>query len=357
MPSTWFIVKPDRQLGPYTSAQMKQLAASGQLKINDQVRRADQETPVAAGGFQELFPENEFPEHPKTTPPPLPSERSENGMQELSEPRSLTSNEASERPKTTPPPLPSERSERGMQELSEPPPLPSNEASERPKTTPPPLPSERTKNDVTADSSGPPPLPSSRTNFDDIRKTLGDLTETIKAAGRLAVAEAHKVQLTKITLPAAYLALGRDIFTNGRFRSELPEMYAEIDRVQWEITRLTTGREAKPGGSFAERAGQTASKFKDVAQAKALGIKVDSLMRRLGEAGYSTFTEKSGPESLVQPISECLNKIGAVDERIRQQSAVNEGSWLTPRRILYVGIGAVALIVLLAVFNRPKSSN
>ena len=94
-----------------------------------------------------------------------------------------------------------------------------------------------------------------------------------------------------------------------------------------------------------------------MAQAKALSIKVDSLMRRLGEAGYSTLTEKSGPESLVQPISECLNKIGAVDERIRQQSAVNEGSWLTPRRILYVGIGAVALIVLLAVFNRYKSSN
>lgn len=113
MPSTWFIVKPDRQLGPYTSAQMKQLAASGQLKINDQVRRADQETPVAAGGFQELFPENEFPEHPKTTPPPLPTELSESRMPELSEPRSLTSNEASERPKTTPPPLPSERSERG----------------------------------------------------------------------------------------------------------------------------------------------------------------------------------------------------------------------------------------------------
>ena len=338
MPSTWFIVKPDRQLGPYTSAQMKQLAASGQLKTDDQVRRADQQTPVAAGKIRGLFPENECPDRPKTTPPPLPSERSESGTPELS--------------------LPS---------------LPSNEASQRPKTPPPPLPSERTKNG-TSDSSGPPPLPSSRTKLEDIRKTLGDLTETTKAAGHLAFAEVRKARLVKITLPAAYLALGRDIFTTGRFRSEYPELYssktslpsppflppppfyAEIERVQAEITRLTTRRDGKPGGTFAERAKQTASMIKDAAQAKALGLKMDSLMRQLGEVGFADQREKSGPESFVQPISECLNKIGDAEEQIRQQSAVSQGRSITPRRILYGVIGTVALIVLLTVFNRPQET-
>ena len=66
MPSTWFIVKPDRQLGPYTNAQVKQLATSGQLKTADLVRKADQTTTVAAGKVRGLFPENKAPSKPAT---------------------------------------------------------------------------------------------------------------------------------------------------------------------------------------------------------------------------------------------------------------------------------------------------
>ena len=133
MAPNWFIVKPDRELGPYTSAQMKQLASSGQLKTENLLRKADQTTPVAAGNLQELFPQVQAPDRPETPPPPLPSE---------------------------------------------------------------------TTNNDPIGTSGPPPLPSNRTKFDDIRKTLGDLTETTKAAGHLAVAEVRKAKLTHITLPS-----------------------------------------------------------------------------------------------------------------------------------------------------------
>ena len=77
MPSTWFIVKPDRQLGPYTNAQIKQLAASGQLKTADLVRKADQTTTVAAGKIRGLFPENEAPSSPAT---PETAARQEGGF-------------------------------------------------------------------------------------------------------------------------------------------------------------------------------------------------------------------------------------------------------------------------------------
>jgi hypothetical protein len=81
-----------------------------------------------------------------------------------------SSNEVTKRPRTTPPPLPSERA-KSKTPSSMPLPQTTHPASRRPKTTPPPLPSERTKNG-TAHSSGAPQLPSSRTKFDDIRKRV-----------------------------------------------------------------------------------------------------------------------------------------------------------------------------------------
>ena len=77
MPSTWFIVKSDRELGPYTRAQMKQSAASGQLTTGDSVRRKGRLAAVVAGKVEGLFTDAQTPDRPKTTPPPLPSEKAQ----------------------------------------------------------------------------------------------------------------------------------------------------------------------------------------------------------------------------------------------------------------------------------------
>ena len=98
MPLNWFIVKSDREWGPYTSAQLKQLAATGQLKSGHLVRRSDRATPVLAGKVQGLFPDAQTPAHPRTTHQPSPSVAAPSPTPHLH----------SETPKTTPPPLPSE---------------------------------------------------------------------------------------------------------------------------------------------------------------------------------------------------------------------------------------------------------
>jgi hypothetical protein len=81
--------------------------------------------------------------------------------------KSSSSTEVRKKPRTTPPPLPSERAKNKTTSGSEPAQT-TRTSFGRPKTSPPPLPSERTKND-TPDSSGPPPLPSRRTKVDEIR--------------------------------------------------------------------------------------------------------------------------------------------------------------------------------------------
>jgi len=99
MPSTWFIVKSDRELGPYTSAQVKQLAASGQLKTEDLLRRANGTKPVIARKIQGLFPDVQIPDRPRSTPPPLPSERPLSGTT-----ATVESPPVSQSPRVTPPP-------------------------------------------------------------------------------------------------------------------------------------------------------------------------------------------------------------------------------------------------------------
>jgi hypothetical protein len=325
---------------------------------------------LTPGGVRIIFEPKAAVQTPRTSvverksrkePPPLPrtngSDRapsSEDGQD-----RGLSSNEVRNKPRTTPPPLPSERAK------SKPPspesvPQFTHPASARPKTTPPPLPSEGTNGGTTA-FSGPPPLPSSRTKFDGIRNALGDLTETTKAAGHLAFAEARKATLTNITLPSAYLALGHDIFAGGRFRSEFPEIYSEIERLQATIVSLTTGRgDGTQGGTFAEKAKEKASKIKDMARAKALGMTKTSLIRGLGKVGYSMLEEKSGHELLVRSINGCLEKIEEVDQKLQEHSAGRQGGVLTPKWLLCGFLGTVLVVTVLFAHSwlsrSPQSS-
>jgi len=77
MSTSWYIDKSGRELGPYSSNQMMELAAAGQLKSDDLVRRADQTTPVAARKIRGTFPEGQTRKSPKTTAAPVSSENNQ----------------------------------------------------------------------------------------------------------------------------------------------------------------------------------------------------------------------------------------------------------------------------------------
>jgi hypothetical protein len=57
MPSHWFYWRDgDTTWGPFTSQQMKQLAATGELLPTDRVRRQGKEKAVRASRIKGLFP-------------------------------------------------------------------------------------------------------------------------------------------------------------------------------------------------------------------------------------------------------------------------------------------------------------
>jgi hypothetical protein len=153
----WFIVKPDGELGPYNNSQMKQFAASGQLKSLDLVRADDQATPIAAGKIQAFFPAAQSAARPTTTAAPLPLERKQSQPPPPSVPLPQPTHPASGRPKTTAPPQPSERTQGGKPPSSGSLLQPTNSAFGGPKATPAPSPSER-KHMETPQSAEPHPV-------------------------------------------------------------------------------------------------------------------------------------------------------------------------------------------------------
>ncbi len=61
---TWFVVRDGREEGPYSGTALKEMAASGKLRPDDQVRRGDVETVRRAKDIKGLFP----------APPPSPAD-------------------------------------------------------------------------------------------------------------------------------------------------------------------------------------------------------------------------------------------------------------------------------------------
>lgn len=93
-----------------------------------------------------------------------------------------------------------------------------------------------------AEADGPPPLPTGGGRLDGIGEGIKNLTHATMAAVRLAVAQARKAQLVNLTLPAAYLDLGRNIYASERFREEFPELYVEVAELERRIERLRAPR-------------------------------------------------------------------------------------------------------------------
>ena len=67
-PNDWFVTRDEKEVGPFSPAELKAQAARGKLALHDLVRRSDMTAPTTAGNIKELFQKT-----PAAAPPPLPS--------------------------------------------------------------------------------------------------------------------------------------------------------------------------------------------------------------------------------------------------------------------------------------------
>ena len=151
--------------------------------------------------------------------------------------------------------------------------------------------------------------------------TLGtSMLGTAKSSMALAGATAERTKLMTVTLPAAFIALGKHCAASKAFSAEFPSIYAAIEKLA-EETKATAEKLAasSTASTFAGKAQELASRGMTLAISQKQSVQYQKLMHDLGKAVYESKGAASGPPDLCQRISKCK-------QRIEQLSAATSAS-------------------------------
>lgn len=177
----------------------------------------------------------------------------------------------------------------------------------------------------------PPPLPvatdakASQTSgnvSDAVKSDLSDLMTTAKKAKDFAVAQTQKTQITQITLPKAYLALGKKLFDEGRFKDEFADLFQRISAINAEIDTVKSSANERPQATDLKGKLQSgAASLLAHGQGAKLGLQRDSQLRALGKKAFESHGTEAGIPDVVSPIREALDELQKINARIAESSS------------------------------------
>ena len=181
--------------------------------------------------------------------------------------------------------------------------------------------------------------------FNRAKNIAVDLASRSKAAAQLTVRQATRTKIASLDLPRAFAALGKHLYATGTNRDEFASLYQHIDKLNGDIEAIEAASKPEKQG-MADKARSIAIATKDMVQIKALQHQVSQDFAALGKVAYETHRDASGPEDLVQPISDCESRISVLDADIISLSSAPAGTIVTPKRIAIAGVVVVGLAML-----------
>ena len=281
----WYYQQGGQKVGPVTATDLKKLAGAGKLKSDDQVRKEGMAEWVQASRIKGLFA---MPAVVKCSVP-IESDRSST--------------------------LKSENQARSARETASKP----SKASTAPSAA-----------EATPATTQP-------------AKKHGSLADNFKKAAQTALKKSEQLKLTQVTLPSAYQALGKQVYTSGKARERYPELAGQIELLDRDIAAAKQTAATPTKETLSEKAKGAARKAKEMARAAALGHHRNGLLRQLGEMWHEAAGKEVAFSEFIKPIDEARARLAVLAEEIVALSQRTEGGLLLPPRILWA---AVALVVL-----------
>ncbi len=154
---------------------------------------------------------------------------------------------------------------------------------------------------------------------DWLRDRWDEFASGASLATHRSLLQARRFRLTSTTLPSAYLALGKSVREQGRFRDEFSELYQELDDLVDEIAELEpaeSGTSRVEFPSLVDQLREWASKLAGLPQRELLASHARSLLRELGRKAYDAHGDDAGPDRLVADIRRARSKVEVVDAEL-----------------------------------------
>ncbi len=248
------------------------------------------------------------------------------------------------------------------------------------KAVPPPLPLPSAIPQSPTSSSPP----KSANAVEKVQAGLADILSTAKQAKDLASAHARKTHITQMTLPKAYLTLGKDVFEDGRFRDQFTELFQHITATNDEIAKVAATNSQRPQATDLKGKLQSgAANLVAQGQSAKLTMQRDSLLKQIGKRAFELHGTSAGSPELLTPITSANDEIARLNAQIGELSSGDKGPlwqrlplaalltvvcwpigillvWLNPKlsrrsKVIWTGGGIAAFVLLAAIV--PKSKN
>lgn len=149
---------------------------------------------------------------------------------------------------------------------------------------------------------------------------IGTLLNVARTTASRAAAATERTKLTTVTLPAAFLALGKHCYASRRFASEFESIYQALDSLRAELDAAAQTQAVPPTAkSLTEKATEIANKGLAAAVSQQLKLKQQKLLYDLGKAVYQAKEASAGPKEL-------CDSIRVAKERLKALNATNADS-------------------------------
>jgi hypothetical protein len=184
------------------------------------------------------------------------------------------------------------------------------------------------------------------------RKATSKVKSHARTAGKVAVLAAERTKISTVTLPIAYAELGEHCYCSRTHAEEFADLFAKLDAVQAGIAESGKSAEAD-GDTIAEKAKAWAEQGMKFAQSQAQGVQAKTLFVQLGKACFNRFGPEAGPEDLVTRIQALRDRLSKLDAEIKTGVNKTGGAkgWL-----MYGGGALVCLLVVVAIATSSPPS-
>jgi len=197
-------------------------------------------------------------------------------------------------------------------------------------------------------------MPSNPTSsYGRVRNAVRAFVDTATAAVKLVIKIAGRHRLMKLTLPKAYVRLGNDVYSTGRFRDDFAQLY---ERVRDNLQRIEELRRMSSTDSSQTQARTTRVKNALVravqaGRAWAVGKRNSSAWRELGRSSYDRYGDRAGPVDLTAPITNLKHRTEFLDQEIRELSEMHRHGILTPLRLIVITSMTLGCILLFSLWH------